>query len=53
MLFVRYAEATLGLGESFRNMLPALGSAGMPFAIFPLSNDAEKRSIVPFPQDAV
>jgi hypothetical protein len=33
VLFIGYAEAALGLGEAFRNMLMALDSAGMPFAI--------------------
>jgi hypothetical protein len=37
VLFIGYAEAALGLGEVFRNMLTALDSAGMPFAIYPLA----------------
>jgi glycosyltransferase involved in cell wall biosynthesis len=48
VLFIGYAEATLGLGESFRNMLTALDSAGMPFAIYPFVKDAENRHIGPF-----
>ena len=48
VLFVGYAESALGLGESFRNMLTALDSAGMPFAIYPFSKDAENRLIGPF-----
>ena len=51
VLFVGYAEAALGLGESFRNMLRALDSAGMPFAIYPFSKDAESRLIGPFLDD--
>jgi glycosyltransferase involved in cell wall biosynthesis len=48
VLFIGYAEAALGLGEVFRNMLTALDSAGMPFAIYPFSKDAETRRIGPF-----
>ncbi len=48
VLFVGYAEAALGLGESFRNLLAALNSAGMPFAIYPFNKDAETRKIGPF-----
>ncbi len=48
VLFVGYAEAALGLGESFRNMLMALDSAGMQFAIYPFSKEAETRRIGPF-----
>jgi glycosyltransferase involved in cell wall biosynthesis len=48
VLFVGYAEAALGLGESFRNMLTALDSARMPFAIYPFNKDAEDRRIGPF-----
>jgi glycosyltransferase involved in cell wall biosynthesis len=48
VLFIGYAEAALGLGEVFRNMLTALDSAGMPFAIYPFSKDVETRRIGPF-----
>src|SRR5271165_4594678 len=48
VLFVGYAEAALGLGESFRNLLAALDSAGMPFAIYPFNKDVETRKIGPF-----
>jgi glycosyltransferase involved in cell wall biosynthesis len=48
VLFVGYAEAALGLGESFRNMVTALDSCGMSFAIYPFSKDAETRRIGPF-----
>jgi glycosyltransferase involved in cell wall biosynthesis len=48
VLFIGYAEAALGLGEVFRNMLTALDSAGMPFAIYPFSKDIETRHIGPF-----
>src|ERR1700722_1451995 len=51
VLFIGYAEAALGLGEVFRNMLTALDSAGMPFAIYPFSKDAENRLIGPFLDD--
>jgi glycosyltransferase involved in cell wall biosynthesis len=48
VLFIGYAEAALGLGEVFRNMLTALDSAGMPFAIYPFSKGVETRRIGPF-----
>ena len=48
VLFIGYAEAALGLGEVFRNMLMALDSAGMPFAIYPFSKNVETRRIGPF-----
>jgi glycosyltransferase involved in cell wall biosynthesis len=48
VLFVGYAESALGLGESFRNMLRALDSAEIPFAIYPFSKHAESRYIGPF-----
>jgi glycosyltransferase involved in cell wall biosynthesis len=48
VLFIGYAEAALGLGEVFRNMLTALDSAGMPFAIYPFNKDVETRRIGPF-----
>jgi glycosyltransferase involved in cell wall biosynthesis len=48
VLFVGYAEAALGLGEAFRNMLTALDSAGIPFSIYPFNKDAENRCIGPF-----
>src|SRR6202044_3330176 len=48
VLFIGYAEAALGLGEVFRNMLTALDSVGMPFAIYPFSRDVETRRIGPF-----
>jgi glycosyltransferase involved in cell wall biosynthesis len=48
VLFVGYAEAALGLGEAFRNMLTALDSTDMPFAIYPFSKDVETRLIGPF-----
>src|SRR5260370_31981486 len=48
ILFIGYAEAELGIGEAFRNMLTALDSAGMPFAIYPFSKDVETRRIGPF-----
>jgi hypothetical protein len=48
VLFIGYGEAALGLGEVFRNMLTALDSAGMPFAIYPFSKDVETRRIGPF-----
>jgi glycosyltransferase involved in cell wall biosynthesis len=43
VLFIGYAEAALGLGEVFRNMLMALDSAGMPFAIYPFGKNVETR----------
>lgn len=48
VLFIGYAESALGLGESFRNMLKALDSAGMRFSIYPFSKGAESRYIGPF-----
>jgi glycosyltransferase involved in cell wall biosynthesis len=48
VLFIGYAEASLGLGEVFRNMLTALDAAGMPFAIYPFSKNVETRRIGPF-----
>ena len=48
VLFIGYAEAALGLGEVFRNMLMALDLAGMPFAIYPFNKDVETRRIGPF-----
>jgi glycosyltransferase involved in cell wall biosynthesis len=48
VLFIGYSEAALGLGEVFRNMLTALDSAGMPFAIYPFSKDVETRRVGPF-----
>jgi glycosyltransferase involved in cell wall biosynthesis len=48
VLFVGYAEAALGLAQSFRNMLTALDSAGMQFSIYPFNKGAETRSIGPF-----
>jgi glycosyltransferase involved in cell wall biosynthesis len=48
VLFIGYAEAALGRAEVFRNMLTALHSAGMPFAIYPFSKDVETRRIGPF-----
>ncbi len=47
-LFIGYAEAALGLGESFRNMLTAIESAGVPFAIYPFNKDVEARRIGSF-----
>jgi glycosyltransferase involved in cell wall biosynthesis len=47
-LFIGYAEAALGLGESFRNMLTAIESAGLPFAIYPFNKNVEARRIGPF-----
>jgi glycosyltransferase involved in cell wall biosynthesis len=48
VLFIGYAEAALGLGEVFRNMLTALDAAGMPFAIYPFNKDVETRHVGPF-----
>ena len=48
ILFIGYAEAALGLGEVFRNMLTALDLAGLPFAIYPFSKDVETRRMGPF-----
>lgn len=48
VLFIGYAEAALGLGEAFRNMLTALDCAGMEFAIYPFNRDTETRRLGPF-----
>jgi len=48
VLFVGYAEAALGIGESFRNLLSALDAAGLSFSIYPFSRNVETRLIGPF-----
>ncbi len=48
VLYVGYAEAALGIGESFRNLLTALDAAGHPFAIHPFNKAVEERYIGPF-----
>ncbi|MBV8281864.1 MAG: methyltransferase domain-containing protein, partial [Candidatus Eremiobacteraeota bacterium] len=48
VLFVGYAEADLGLGQSFRSMLSALDRARMDFSIYPFNVNVESRRIGPF-----
>jgi glycosyltransferase involved in cell wall biosynthesis len=48
VLFVGYAEAALGIGESFRYLLTALDAAGLSFSIHPFSRNVETRLIGPF-----
>ena len=48
ILFVGYAEAALGIGESFRYLLTALDAAGLSFSIYPFSRNVETRIIGPF-----
>ena len=48
VLYVGYAEAALGIGESFRNMLRALDAADAPFSIHPFNQRVEERYIGPF-----
>ena len=45
LLFVGYAEAALGIGESFRYLLTALDAAGLSFSIYPFSRNVETRRI--------
>ncbi len=47
-LFIGYAEAALGLGESFRNMLAALDRAGIEFSIYPYNWNVSTRRVGPF-----
>jgi glycosyltransferase involved in cell wall biosynthesis len=48
VLFVGYAEAALGIGESFRYLLTALDAAGLCFSIYPFNRSVETRLIGPF-----
>ena len=48
VLFVGYAEAALGIGESFRYLLTALDAAGLSFSIYPFNRNVETRLIGPF-----
>jgi glycosyltransferase involved in cell wall biosynthesis len=48
VLFVGYAEAALGIGESFRYLLSALDAAELSFSIYPFSRNVETRLIGPF-----
>jgi glycosyltransferase involved in cell wall biosynthesis len=43
VLFVGYAEGTLGLGQAFRANLAAAASADIPFGIYPLRTGVETR----------
>src|ERR1700722_5383951 len=47
VLFIGYAEAALGLGEVFRNILTALDAAGVPWRIHPFNKDFETRHVGP------
>ena len=47
-LFIGYAEAALGLGEFFRNLLTALDLAGLEFSIYPFNINVATRRIGPF-----
>ncbi len=48
VLFIGYAEAALGFGESFRNMIDSIAPSGLPFAIHPFNVHVESRRIGPF-----
>ena len=51
VLFVRYAEGALGLGQAFRANVQAASSVGLDFAIFPFRKNIETRLISPFMED--
>ena len=51
VLFMGYAEAGLGLGESFRTLVTAVSTTSVPFAIYPLNVGVENRLIGPFMPD--
>ena len=51
VLFVGYAEAGLGLGETFRTLLTAVSATSVPFAIYPFNVGVENRLIGPFMPD--
>jgi glycosyltransferase involved in cell wall biosynthesis len=48
ILFIGYAEADFGLGQSFRNDLLAAAHAKLPFAIYPFNIGIETRRIGSF-----
>lgn len=48
VLFLGYVEASLGLGSSLRNLIGAVASTGIPFAIHPFNRNVESRYIGPF-----
>ncbi|HMK80979.1 MAG TPA: glycosyltransferase [Xanthobacteraceae bacterium] len=48
VLFVGYAEASLGLGESFRGLLVAAATQPLDFKIYPFRVGVETRMIGPF-----
>jgi glycosyltransferase involved in cell wall biosynthesis len=48
VLFIGYAEAGLGLGESFRNLVAAIAGTSTRFAIYPFNINVESRHIGPY-----
>ena len=51
VLFIGYVEAALGLGESLRGLIRAIGDRAVPFAIQPFNAGVEGRRIGPFLPD--